>query len=161
MKKVLVFTLSALMLICCLAGCGAKRDPKYHGKWEADYMTMEGTKITDMLGIPLSALFRFEIGSDGKVKWVSAVDNNIIQNANSNMDITWKETKTDVIQFKVTDITGNADTETMDLHYRDGMLVIEADGSAIYLKKVDEFTPIDADMLNSAASAIQNFGIGQ
>lgn len=159
MKKMIAFTLSALMLICCLAGCGAKRDPKYYGKWEADYMSMEGTNITNMLGVPLSALFRFEIDGGGKVTWVSAVDNNIIQNANSNRDITWKETKTDVIEFKVTDITGKEDTETMELHYRDGKLVIEADGSAIYLKKVDEFTPIDADLLNSAASAIQNFGI--
>ena len=47
----------------------------------------------------------------------------------------------------------------MNLNYRDDMLVIEEGSSAIYLKKVDEFTKIDSEALNSAASAIQNFGI--
>ena len=161
MKKILILTIFAVLMLCCIVGCGAKRDPKYFGKWEADYMTSKGEKITAMLGMPLSALFRFEIKEDGKATWISAVDNNIIQNANSNMEITWKETKTDVIEFKVTDLNGEEQTQTMDLHYRDGMLAIEEEGSAIYLKKVDEFTPIDSDALNAAAGAIQNFGVDQ
>ena len=41
------------------------------------------------------------------------------------------------------------------------MLAIEDDGFAIYLKKVDEFTPIDTDALNAAAGVIQNFGINE
>ena len=89
------------------------------------------------------------------------MDNKIIQNANEDTEITWEETEPDVIQFTVKDKTGKTDTETMSLHYRDGKLVIEENSSAINIKKVDEFTEVDPDALNAAASAIQNFGITQ
>lgn len=75
------------------------------------------------------------------------------------MDVTWKEVKENRIEIKVSDRSGKSETQTMNLNYRDDMLVIEESGSAIYLKKVDEFTEIDPNALNSAASAIQNFGI--
>ncbi|MCR5599792.1 MAG: hypothetical protein K6G33_03480 [Ruminococcus sp.] len=158
MRRILSLMIAAVMLTLCIVGCG-KRDPKYIGKWEADSMNLGGESSTAVMGVPLSALFRFEVTDDGKVKWRSAVDNNIIQNAKSNMDITWKETEKNRIEFKVTDISGKEATQTMNLNYRDDMLVIEEGGSAIYLKKVDEFTQIDPALLNSAASAIQNFGI--
>jgi hypothetical protein len=148
----------ALMLAMCLVGCG-KRDPKYFGKWEGSSMTLDGTTSDKVMGVPIAALFRFEIYDDGKVKWQSAVDNNIIQNAKSGMDVTWKEVKENRIEIKVSDRSGKSDAQTMNLNYRDDMLVIEEGGSAIYLKKVDEFTEIDPNALNSAASAIQNFGI--
>ena len=160
MKKIIAFALTAFMILCCLVGCGEKYDPKYCGKWEADYMYMDGEKTTNMLGMPLSALFRYELKDNGKAQWVSAVDNNVIQYG-KNTDITWKETDPDYIQLKVTDLNGKEATQTMNLHYREGMLVIEEDGTAIYLKKVDEFTPIDKDALNAAAGVIQEFGVNQ
>ena len=158
MRRIISLAFAAFMLAMCLVSCG-KRDPKYIGKWEASSMTLDGKTSEQIMGVPISALFRFEVSDDGKVTWHSAVDNNIIQNANSDMDITWKEVKDDRIEFKVTDRTGKSDTQTMNLNYRDDMLVIEEGSSAIYLKKVDEFTKIDSEALNSAASAIQNFGI--
>ena len=158
MKRIISVVLAAVMLSLCLVGCG-KRDPKYVGKWEALKMQLDGETMEAVMGVPLSALFRFEVSDNGKVTWRSAVDNNIIQNAKSNMDITWKETEKNKIEFKVTDLSGKTETQTMNLHYRDEMLVIEENGSAIYLKKVDEFTQIDPEALNSAASAIQNFGL--
>ena len=160
MKRIITITLSAVMLLLCLVSCGEKYDPKYCGKWEADYMYVDGEKTTDMLGMPLSALFRYEIKDGGKANWVSAVDSNVIQYG-ANTDITWKETEPNVIQLKVTDLDGKEADQTMNLHYRDGLLAIEEDGTAIYLKKVDEFTPIDTDALNAAAGAIQNFGVNQ
>lgn len=161
MKKMITVLISAVMLMCCLAGCGAKRDPKYIGKWEADYMSIDGTKYEDIFGLPLSALMRFEMTEDGKVFWKSAIDNKVIQNANEDKDMTWKETDTDRIEIKVVDTTGKTDTQTMELSYAENSLVVSDNGTEIRLKKVDEFTEIDTDMLNSAASAIQNFGITQ
>lgn len=158
MKKILTFTLIAFMLICCLTGCG-KRDPKYIGKWEASYMIISGQKYENMLGLPISAVFRFEIKGDGKLEWKSAVDNTIIENANDDTDITWKEKEKDVIQVKVSDRKGKEKSRTMDIKYIDDMLVIESDDSSINLVKVDEFTPIDTDALNAAAGVIQNFGV--
>ena len=32
MKKILILTISAVLMLCCMVGCGAKRDPKYFGK---------------------------------------------------------------------------------------------------------------------------------
>jgi len=85
MKRLILIASAALMLMCCTIGCGAKRDKKYVGKWEASEMMVDGTKYTDMLGVPLSALFSFEMTGDGKVIWKSAVDNKVIQNANENV----------------------------------------------------------------------------
>ena len=158
MRRIMSLVIAAVMLSLCLAGCG-KRDPKYIGKWEAQKMELGDETMENVMGVPIGALFRFEVSDNGKVTWRSAVDNNVIQNARSNMDITWKETDENKIEFKVTDRSGESDTQTMNLHYRDDMLVIEESGSAIYLAKVDEFTQIDPELLNSAASAIQNFGI--
>ncbi|MBQ6168759.1 hypothetical protein [Ruminococcus flavefaciens] len=159
MKRLILIASAAIMLMCCAIGCGAKRDKKYVGKWEASEMMVDGTKYTDMLGVPLSALFSFEMTGDGKVIWKSAVDNKVIQNANENVDITWKQTDDDIIQIRVTDLTGKDPDNTMDMIYRDGMLVIEEEGSYINMKKVDEFTEINPDDINAAAGVIQNFGI--
>ena len=161
MKRIIALALAAVMMLVFAVGCGKKRDPKYVGKWEATDLTVNGQSEESFLGIPIGALFRFEIDDKGKVIWSSAVDNKIIQNANEDTEITWEETEPDVIQFTVKDKTGKTDTETMSLHYRDGKLVIEENSSAINIKKVDEFTEVDPDALNAAASAIQNFGITQ
>ena len=158
MKKIIAFTLSAIALLCCLAGCGAKRDPKYYGKWEADYMTIDGKKYEDLM-LPVGALFRFELSKEGKVTWNSAVNNAIIQNANEDKDIIWKGIDENRIEIRVTDLNGKEDTQTMELAYVDEALVIDMDSSQIHLVKVDEFSEIDPYLLNSAASAIQNFGI--
>jgi len=159
MKRIISLAAAAFILMCCVIGCGAKRDPKYIGKWEATEMMMDGTSYKDMMGVPLSALFSFEIKKDGKVEWRSAVNNQIIQNANENLDITWKETEDNVIEIRVSDLTDKKPDNTMDLTYRDGKLVIEEEGSYINISKVDEFTEIDPDALNAAAGVIQNFGI--
>ena len=160
MKRIISVALATVILMCFTIGCGAKHDPKYVGKWEASEMMVDGQKYTDMLGLPLAALFRFDIKADGKVEWNSPVNNTIIQNANENVDITWKEKKKakDTIEIKVVDVTGKNPDNTMDMVYRDGMLVIEENGSYINLHKVDEFTEIDSQDLNAAAGVIQNFG---
>ena len=160
MKRIIAFTLSAIALICCLAGCGAKRDPKYCGKWEADYMKVDGQKYEEIM-LPVGALFRFEMTKDGKVTWKSAVDSPILQNANEDKDMIWKEIGENQIEIRVTDLSGKTDTQTIELSYVDGSLVIGESGSEIHLNKVDEFTEIDPYLINSAASAIQNFGITQ
>lgn len=153
MKKIIVI-ITPLLLLLCLTGCGANRDPKYIGKWEATEMKVNGESINNFVGVPISGLFRFEIGDDGNVKWVSGVDNKIIQNANSDTVISWKETEENKITFKTKNLS-TGDTSSMDLSYQNGMLVIEDADSAIYIHKVDEFTNIDMDSLNNAADAIQ------
>ena len=35
MKRIICAALAAVMIMCCLTGCGSGRDPKYIGKWEA------------------------------------------------------------------------------------------------------------------------------
>ena len=160
MKKIIAFTLSAIVLFCCLTGCGAKRDPKYYGKWEADYMTIDGQKYEDIM-LPVGALFRFELTDDGKVTWSSAVDNAIIQNANEDKDMIWKGIDDNRIEIRVTDLNGKEEAQTMELDYVDEALVIDMDSTQVHLVKVDEFSEIDPYLINSAASAIQNFGITQ
>ena len=160
MKKIIAFTLSAIVLLCCLAGCGAKRDPKYYGKWEADYMTIDGKKYEEIM-LPVGALFRFELTDSGKVTWSSAVNNAIIQNANEDKDMIWKGIDDNRIEIRVTDLSGKEETQTMELAYVDEALVIDMDSTQVHLVKVDEFSEIDPYLINSAASAIQNFGITQ
>lgn len=160
MKRIIAFALSAIVLMCCLAGCGAKRDPKYYGKWEADYMTIDGTKYEDIM-LPVGALFRFELTKEGKVTWRSAVDNAIIQNANEDKDMIWKGIDDNRIEIRVTDLTGKTEAQTMELEYVDEALVIDMDSTQVHLVKVEEFSEIDPYLINSAASAIQNFGITQ
>ncbi|MCR4639933.1 hypothetical protein [Ruminococcus sp.] len=158
MRKIIAFTLSAIVLLCCLSGCGAKRDPKYYGKWEADYMTIDGKKYEDIM-LPVGALFRFELTDDGKVTWKSAVDNAIIQNANEDKDMIWKNIEDNRIEIKVTDLSGKTEPQTMELEYIDDALVIDMDSTQVHLVKVDEFSEIDPYLINSVGSAIQNFGI--
>lgn len=160
MKRIIAFALSAIVIMCCLAGCGAKRDPKYYGKWEADYMTVDGQKYEEMM-LPVGALFRFELSEEGKVTWSSAVDNTVIQNANEDKDMIWKGIDDNTIEIRVTNLNDSKDTQTMELSYVDDALVIDMDGTQVHLVKVDEFTEIDPYLINSAASAIQNFGITQ
>ena len=158
MRKIIAFTLSAIVILCCLAGCGAKRDPKYYGKWEADYMTIDGKKYEDIM-LPVGALFRFELTDEGKVTWSSAVDNAIIQNANEDKDMIWKNIEDNRIEIKVTDLSGKTEPQTMELAYIDDALVIDMDSTQVHLVKVDEFSEIDPYLINSVGSAIQNFGI--
>lgn len=160
MRKIIAFTLSAIALLCGLAGCGAKRDPKYYGKWEADYMTIDGKKYEEIM-LPVGALFRFELTDSGKVTWSSAVNNAIIQNANEDKDMIWKGIDDNRIEIRVTDLNGKEETQTMELAYVDEALVIDMDSTQVHLVKVDEFSEIDPYLINSAASAIQNFGITQ
>ncbi|MBO7475175.1 MAG: hypothetical protein J6U00_14460 [Ruminococcus sp.] len=161
MKRTVTLVLTMAFMALSLCCCGAKRDPKYIGKWEATSMTVNGNAMDNFVGVPIGALFRFEIFENGKVTWQSPVDNKILQNANSDKEITWKEKEENILQFKVKDLTGNNADEMMTLYYRDEMLVIEGEGSSIDIKKVEEFTEIDPDALNSAASVIQNFGVTQ
>jgi len=159
MKRIICVALAAVMIICCLTGCSPDRDPKYIGKWEADQLTFGETTSSEFLGVPISALFRFDIGKDGKVEWKSPIDSPVMQNANSDTEIKWKETEDNRIQFTVYDLTDKNNKQTMDLVYRDGKLCIEENDSLITLKKVDEFSQIDTDKLNNAAHAIQDYGI--
>lgn len=160
MKKTAILVMTVIMLIC-ITGCGAKRDPKYIGKWEAENMTLNGETTDKFVGIPIGALFRFEISDNGSVLWQSAVDNKIIQNANTGKEIKWKEKEENILLFTVKDLNGNDPDETMNLYYSDGKLSIIEGGSSINLIKVEKFTEIDPEALNSAASVIQNFGITQ
>ena len=161
MKKTITLILAAVLMLIFTVSCGEKRDPKYIGKWEATGITVNGETTESFLGIPIGALFRFEIEDNGKVTWQSAVDNKVIQNANEDTEIKWKETETDVLQFTVKDLTGKNETQTMSLKYNDGNLIIEENGSSLNIAKVEEFTEIDPDALNAAASVVQNFGITQ
>ena len=111
--------------------------------------------------IPEGALFRFELTDSGKVTWSSAVNNAIIQNANEDKDMIWKGIDDNRIEIRVTDLNGKEETQTMELAYVDEALVIDMDSTQVHLVKVDEFSEIDPYLINSAASAIQNFGITQ
>lgn len=161
MKRTITLALAAILMLVCTVSCGEKRDPKYIGKWEATGLTVNGETTESFLGVPIGALFRFEIEDNGKVTWMSAVDNKVIQNANQDTEIKWKETETDVLQFTVKDLTGKNETQTMSLKYSDGNLFIEESGASLNIAKVEEFTEIDPDALNAAASVVQNFGITQ
>ena len=161
MIKKITIAVTVIVMMLAFVGCGEKYGAKYVGKWEATGIKINGETTDNFLGVPIGALFRFELSDRGVVTWKSAVDNEIIQNANDETEIKWKETAENTIQFTVKDLNKKNPDETMVLLYRDDKLVIEEEGSSIELKKVDEFTEIDTAALNSAASAIQNFGVTQ
>ena len=71
MKKIIAFTLSAIVLLCCLAGCGAKRDPKYYGKWETskEYLSGRERDKTDM------TYNCYDLAADGSGVWWNADGN--------------------------------------------------------------------------------------
>jgi len=142
MKKISVFLTMALIMICCLTGCGGRE--AYAGKWEASEIVVNNNSVTDLGGVPLSALVRFELDKNGSAKWESAMDG-VKDSAKDGVSASWK-VKDDKVIMKVT--APDSDPQEMEFEPRDGNLVMSQSGTEIILTNVDEYTPVDEETLS-------------
>ncbi|HOC33678.1 MAG TPA: hypothetical protein PLH98_03680 [Ruminococcus flavefaciens] len=119
MKKTTVFLTLAVMMVFCLAGCGGRE--AYAGKWEASEIVMNNSSITEMGGVPICALVRFELDKSGSAKWMPPMES-VKDPSKEGVSARWK--------------------------IKDGKLVMAQSGTEIRLVKVDEYTPVDEEKLS-------------
>lgn len=146
MKKITVFLTMALLLVCCLAGCGGRET--YAGKWEAAEIVVNNTSMTDMGGIPLSALVRFELDKSGSAKWESPMES-VKDPSKDGVSARWKIKDGNVV-MKVSQ--PDEDSKELIFEPRDGKLVMSQSGTEIILVSVDEYTPVDEESLSQLFS---------
>ena len=154
MKKLFLLSTAAILLAGCLAGC-AEHDEKFVGNWEASKMVCNGTTITELAGVPIGAMMRFELKSDGSANWMSPIES-VNDPSEDGVNAKWKSTDENNAELKVS--VPNQEDNEMELEYRDGKIVINTDGVETYLEKVDEFSEVDADMLNDKIRSGFNLG---
>lgn len=152
MKKITILLTMTIVMICCLTGCGG-RDP-YAGKWEASELVVNNTPLTDLGGIPLSALVRFELDKSGSAKWESPMTG-IKDPSKDGVSARWKVKDGNLI-MKIS--VPDEETKTVTLEPRDGKLVMTESGTEIHLVSVDEFTPVDDDTMSQLYN-LYNFSI--
>ena len=95
MKKIVSAILSCAMIAGCLTGCGKKYDDKFIGKWEASEMVVDGTSYEDFMGVPLNAMFQFDIQDNGKGEWHSPMSGS--SGGESDMRMEWDSDRKSVV----------------------------------------------------------------
>ncbi len=154
MKRIISGALVLVMLLSCFTGCGNNYNEKFIGKWEAAEMSVDGTVYEDYLGIPLNALFQFDIQDKGKGEWHSPMSGTT--GSASEMLIKWEEADSDSIEVTAY-IENDSDSEqSFRLEYKDGSLVMSEDGVEFYLKRVDSFTEYTQDELTNMLGNTMN-----
>ncbi|MCM1505592.1 MAG: hypothetical protein NC177_00430 [Ruminococcus flavefaciens] len=109
------------------------------GKWECEKLVIEGEEMTDLMGIPLYAVFQLEIKEDGTAVMAEAVAE--MSESEEAISYTWGVVSD-------TEIAIINDTDDTMLFTLDGDYLIgteEGYDEQLYLAKVDEFTPFDLE----------------
>lgn len=107
------------------------------GKWECEKMVIEGEEMTDLMGIPVYAVFQLEIKDDFTA--VMGESTAEMSDAEEAIVYTWgivSETEIEIVND-----LGDAMMLTLDGDYLVG--TEEGFDEQIYLAKVDDFTPFD------------------
>lgn len=100
------------------------------GKWQGVKFVSDGEEYTDFLGVPVYAMFQFELCEDGTINLSEFMSQQVVE------DITtwsWKETSGTQGELY-------SDDEVSVIKLDGDYLVIDEDGEQAYLEKVDEFT---------------------
>ena len=107
------------------------------GKWECEKLIVEGEEMTDLMGIPLYAVYQLEVKEDGTA--VMGESLNELSDAEVSMTYEWgviSDTEMAVI---------NEDGDSMLFKLDGEYMVGTEDGydEQIYFKNVEDFTPFD------------------
>lgn len=147
MKKLAVFFTLASIMLFCLTGCGGRE--AYAGKWEASEIVVNNSTITEISGVPICALVRFELNESGSAKWMPPAEN-VKDSSKEGVSARWK-IKDGKVVLRVSQ--PDQDDKVIEFEPVDGKLVMAQSGSEIRLVSVDEYTPVDEGKLSQILGA--------
>lgn len=107
------------------------------GKWECERLIIEGEELTDLMGIPLYAVFQLEIKEDGTAMMAEAVAE--LSDSEEAVTYTWGVVSD--IEIAIVNTNGDSMLLTLEEDYLVG--TEEGYDEQLYLAKVDDFTPFD------------------
>ncbi len=107
------------------------------GKWECEKMVVEGEEMTDLMGIPVYAVFQLDIKDDN----TASMADTFAEFSDSEEAITYTWGMVSDTEMEIVNEDGDAMLLTIDGDYLVG--IEEGFDEQIYLVKVDEFTPFD------------------
>lgn len=109
------------------------------GKWECEKMIIEGEEATELMGLPLYAVYQIEVMDDGTA--VMGESLNDINESEEDVSVTCEWGVVSDTEMAIINEVGYAMLFTLE----DGYLVVEEEGydQQIYFKNVEEFTPFD------------------
>lgn len=109
------------------------------GKWECEKIVVEGEEATDLMGIPLYAVYQLEVKDDGTA--VMGESLNDISESEEDVSMTCEWGVVSDTEMAIINETGNYTLFTLDGDY----LVLSEAGydEQMYFKYVEEFTPFD------------------
>lgn len=107
------------------------------GKWECEKLVVEGEEMTDLMGLPLYAVFQLEVKEDGTATMAEAAAE--ISESEEAVTYTWGVVSD--TEIAIIDANDNAMLLTLEGDYLVG--TEEGYDEQLYLAKVDEFTPFD------------------
>lgn len=113
------------------------------GKWECEKMVVEGEEMTDLMGIPIYAVFQLDIKDDN----TASMADNMAEYSGTEEGLTYTWGMVSETEIEISNETG-----AMLLTMEGDKLVGTEEGydEQIYLVKVDEFTPFDfEEFMNS------------
>lgn len=104
------------------------------GKWQGEKIEFEGETATDVMGIPVSVIYQYELKEDGTL----VLGDSLVEISGDTTEYTWgiiSDTEIEVV---------NATMQVAVVMELDGdNLISRADGQTAYLSKVDEFEEFD------------------
>lgn len=107
------------------------------GKWECEKLVIEGEEMTDLMGLPLYAVFQLEVKEDGTAMMAEAAAE--LSESEEAVTYTWGVVSD--TEIAIIDENDNAMLLTLEGDYLVG--TEEGYDEQLYLAKVDEFTPFD------------------
>ncbi|MDE6780738.1 MAG: hypothetical protein K2J40_04675 [Ruminococcus sp.] len=109
------------------------------GKWECEKLVVDGQEMTDLMGLPLYAVFQLEVKEDGTAVMAETMAE--LSDSEEAVTYTWG-----IVSDNEMEIV-DPDDNVMLFVLKDDYLVGTEEGydEQLYLAKVDEFTPFDLE----------------
>ncbi|MCM1505591.1 MAG: hypothetical protein NC177_00425 [Ruminococcus flavefaciens] len=105
------------------------------GKWECSKLVSKEGEVTDLSGIPVYAVFQYDILEDGTV----ALPDSLMEISDPENPITYSWGLISESEIEISGSNGSVIVYTLE----DGQLVNVSEAEGIYLDKVDEFQDFD------------------
>ncbi|MDE6832674.1 MAG: hypothetical protein K2J39_00275, partial [Ruminococcus sp.] len=112
-------------------------DTAFFGKWECEKIVSEGEEITDLMGIPLYAIYQLEIKDDG----TAIMGESLNEMSDAEVAMTYECGMISDTEMAIINEDGDSMVFTIDGDYMIG--TEEGYNEQLYFVKVDEFTPFD------------------
>lgn len=106
------------------------------GKWQGEKIEFDGETATDVMGIPVSVLYQYELKDDGTI----SLGESLIEISGDTAEYTWG-----IISDTEIEIVNNAMQIAVVMELDGDYLVSNADGQKACLAKVEEFDAFDME----------------